>query len=206
MHQVEPIAYNQQTKESLAMSKPKKVYEGPTSNDTLLGSEHILPPNISWSEYNKLRNKWYDLLQSQGHIDIEYFDRNGKGQASTLFKKGSETSYSGSSATISRNYSTETQEYYRLCGLFLHHADFKAIFGPKARIYKHIFMLHSEGVAYRAIARESHKSSWPFKKDAKHSVFWAHWHLKRIIKAMWDWFWVSEQGQALLNEDLGSGD
>ena len=159
-----------------------------SSHRKVLGSVHYKPSGMTWDEYNTIRNEWYDLLKNLGFNDIEHFERDGKGQASTLFTKSqASTSFSGSSTTVSANYKPDVEEYYRLCGLFLNHADWNKLFGAKANLYHYIFSLHSEGIQYRDIAKETHKDSWPFKNDTNHSVFWSHWHCKKIIKAMFAW-------------------
>lgn len=169
----------------------------PKTNKNHVGSAHYLPPRTSWEQYNKLRKIWYDKLQNEGHPDIEQFLESGKGQASTLFKKGSAGSVSGSSRTIADSYSSFTAEYFRLASIFNEHADFNSIFGPKAALYRYIWNLHANGEPYRAIARISHTDAYKKLKLSRgnHSVFWSHWNIKHIIVEMYQWHRTHEDGE-----------
>lgn len=175
----------------------------PKTTKNHVGSAHYLPPRTSWEQYKKLRKFWYKKLQEEGHPDIEHFLEDGEGQASIMFKKAAKGSHAGSSASLGDAFSPETAEYYRLAGIFLEHADFSSIFGPKAKLYKYIWSLHSSGEPYRAVARHTHTEEYKKLKLSRgnHSVFWSHWNTKFIIKAMYLWHRTHEDGEIKPDED-----
>ena len=85
-------------------------------------------------------SEWDVKLRMTGFIDIE----------GGMAKAGDKCFSDGKLTTPRRlEYFKEQIEYYRLAGLFLHHYNFKS---PKD---KFVWRLHSEGLATRAISKET---------------------------------------------------
>lgn len=171
-----------------------------THFDYTVGSKPVLPPNMSTDEYLKLRQKWYELAASTGFEDIEKFDRTGRAQVNFTGKE-----YMSTTQRAER-LRPDIAEYYRLCGAFLHEADFIKLFGDKyAAVYKKMFELHTDGGTYRGISKYFREHPVPrslYRRTRKpkkaptdprrrFSEFWVHRHMKVILRAMWAHFNIS---------------
>lgn len=153
------------------------------------GIGYHIPHDVTLKEFQKLKRKWDKILQDDGHDEIEQFSTNCTGHFSPFFIKSKHgRSLSGSAATVARIYKADTEEYYRRLGLFYHHANFHNVFRGRARLYKRICKLLSEGATYQMLVDYigSHKA--PKSIRAKKSIFWAHYHVKHLEERMSEWF------------------
>lgn len=182
------------------MSDKKPLHRGRTKKFNTF----ILEPGQTLSEYNKLKKQWDNKLRASGFSDIEFVSRTG--QVSSFF-------HGYSSQTLANQYDWSKEEYYRRCGLFLHHANWKALFSFQDRhINKFIWELHTDGQSFAelSIALEKRAQAWQhrrlieaklYKKRYKRdkpvqknrrgsdstSIFWVHTRFKQIEEVFFQW-------------------
>lgn len=174
------------------------------------GIGYYIPPTMDRNEWIKLRKLWNKKLQETNFDDIEQYSHDCSGHFSPFFVKTKHNnSIWGSSASAARQYSSETAEYYRRVGLFLHHADLWALFGRGKGGRRHYWLvwhmlrLLAKGATYQAIADFFGSSKCPPSLRGKKTYFFAYHHIERpknkraINKVMAEWWnknreWLDE--------------
>lgn len=168
----------------------------------LQGMRPVTPSNMTMTQYQKLFKEWNRKLQDSGHNDIENIYPTPVGTFTPFFRKDPQ------SMTLSRDsthaleaYDSNTEEYYRMCRIYLEHCNWKQKFKRMHGAYKFIFSMHTNGAAYNTIAKY-------FRTDAKtrlklrqkydvrppsptilrrQSIFWVHTHIQKILACMFEW-------------------
>lgn len=107
------------------------------------------------NELRKLRKEWYYRLQQEGFKDIE--TEEGFLKSWTIDKvnrrlyrghnKKDVLGFTEYSATESVSRFSDIQNYYRLCGFFLHDYNFTD------EVQKLIWEMHCENISYRKISK-----------------------------------------------------
>lgn len=160
--------------------------------------EFILEPGQSLNEFNKLKRIWDKKLKQAGHADIEFISQTGR--TSRYFQ-------GYNSQTIGANFSEQTLEYFRRCGLFLHHANFKELFSWRDRAMNYwLWTLWCDGLnhqeitdrlAIKARQLERRRVKPRLNKQSK-SIYWVHGRIKAIEAIMFTWF---ESNKAVLEDE-----
>ena len=158
------------------------------------GSTYIIPDGMTVKEFKKLKAKWDEKLQKSGHPEIERLHADSGLTLPFLYSPDNYNSPSGSSYTAASLYNEHTAEYYRLCRVFLAHADFKSLFPRKSVVYKYIWTWHTEGYTYRHIAKLMNTTAIPKYYRTYRREFWSHWHIEQIRQAMFKWHREHEEG------------
>lgn len=150
--------------------------------------EFILEPGQSLTEFNKLKKLWDRKLKQAGHVEIEHISATGR--TSRYFQ-------GYNSQTIGANYSEATAEYFRRCGLYLHHANWPKLYPTRARYtLKWMWELWCKGLKHQEITdllavRVLKQARRSRKKDAEvapASIYWVHTRIKELEQDMFDWF------------------
>ena len=132
------------------------------------------PIEIGSVEFKNLQDKWYRKLQKSGFQDIELaIDRSGR-----LIPGTDQPDYHDQRETLVGKFTRQETtsldtnilfSYYRLCRIFLSHAQFRS------RIHEKVFKLYAEGLSYREIARILDKTR---RKHLARSV----WYVSELMQ------------------------
>lgn len=164
-------------------------------HEKAFGSERVLLPGQTPKQFEKLNKEWAAKLKASGFVDIEVRNMETNQTLSSLSTTG--VSIAGSTQNIIRRLvnTRDTAEYFRMCAIFYHHADFKKLFKSKAALLKRMFDFHANGASYREIAKYFRSSQCPDKwRRPKASEFWTHWTLEPVIQAMFEWHRTDPEG------------
>ena len=152
-----------------------------------MGSPYVIPKGLSLSEFQALITTWDNKLTQSGHEEIEM--RNARGLVAPTFRKTTKYkgSRSGSSYTTASQYKPDVEEYYRLMGLFLHHANLRYYFRARIRIFKAIMNWTIQGYSYERFLKVLDSDGVCPTIRQKKSIFWMHLRMQELERAMFDW-------------------